>query len=76
MKKKSSELNKKIRHSKKKHNNLISKGNLIKMKIEELKGPCESFTPIHLEQAFNGAHKSYIINGRSRMDKIDKISLT
>ena len=34
-------LNKKIIHSKKKHNNLISKRNLIEKKIKELKGPCE-----------------------------------
>ena len=69
-------LNKKIRHSKRKHNNLISKRNLIKKKIEELKGPCEpkeshepeeSFNPIELEQAYNRAYRSYRINGRSRM---------
>ena len=39
MKKKLGKLNKKIRHSKKKHNNLISKRNSIKKKIKELKGP-------------------------------------
>ena len=38
MKKKLSKLNKKIRHSKKTHNNLISKRNSIKKKIKELKG--------------------------------------
>ena len=39
--KKLGKLNKKIRHSKKKHNNLVSERNLIKKKIEELKGPHE-----------------------------------
>ena len=64
MKKKLCKLNKKIRHSNKKHNNLISKRNSIKKKIEELKGPREpheprepekSFNPVELEQAFNRA---------------------
>ena len=70
MKKKLGKLNKKIRHSKRKHNNLISKQNSIKKKIEELTEPREpnkpeeSFNPIEIEQAFN----SYRINGRSRMD--------
>ena len=73
MKKKLRKLNKKIRHSKRKHNNLVSKRNLIKKKIEELKGPHkpeheESFDPIEFEQAFNRAYRSYRINGRSRMD--------
>ena len=70
MKKKLGKLNKKIRHSKKKHNNLISKRNSIKKKIEELKGPRkpESFDPIGLEQAYNRAYRSYKINGRSRMN--------
>ena len=61
MKKKLGKLNKKIRHSKKKHNNLISKRNSIKKKIEELKGPSkpkesqeseESFNPVELEKSF------------------------
>ena len=78
MKKKLSKLNKKIRHSKRKHNNLISERNLIKKKIEELKGLSEqnevfipeeeSLYPIELEQAFDRANRSYRINGRSRMD--------
>ena len=73
MKKKLGKLNKKIRHSKKDHNNLISKQNSIKKRIEELKGLCkpepeESFNPIELEQALNRAYRSYRINGRSRMD--------
>ena len=77
MKKKLGKLNKKIRHSKKDHNNLISKQNSIKKRIEELKGLCkpkeshepeESFNSIELEQALNRAYRSYRINGRSRMD--------
>ena len=77
-KKKLAKLNRKIRHSKIKYNNLISKRNSIKKKIEELKGPRESepgprepeesFNPIEREQAFGGAYRSYRINGRSRMD--------
>ena len=73
MKKKLGKLNKKIRHSKRKHNNLISKRNSRKKKIEKLKGPREpepeeSFNPTELEQAFNKVYRSYRINGRSRMD--------
>ena len=71
MKKKLGKLNKKIRHSKRKHNNLISKQNPIKKKIEELKGPQEpekSFNPIECEQAFGRAYRRYTFNGRSRMD--------
>ena len=77
MKAKLGKLKKKIRHSKEKHNNLLSKQNSIKKKIEELKGPREpkvshkpeeSINPVELEQAFNRAYSSYRINGRSRMD--------
>ena len=77
MKKKLGKLNKKIRHSKKKHNNLVSKRNSIKKKIEGLKGPREpeesgesqeSFNPVELKQAFDRAYRSYRINGRSRID--------
>ena len=41
-----------------------------RQKIEELKGPCKPkpFNPIELEQAFNGAYRSYRVNGRPRMD--------
>ena len=70
MNKKLDELNKKIRHSKKKHNNLISKRNSIKKKIKELKGSSkpESFNQAELEQAFDRAYRSYRINGETRMD--------
>ena len=56
---------------------MISKRNLIKKKIEELKGPRKpkelhepkkSFNPIELEQALNRAYRSYRINGKSRMN--------
>ena len=76
MKKKLGKLNKKIRHSKRKHNNLVSKQNSIKKIIKELKGSSErnevftperSFSTVEHEQAFR-AYRSYRINGRSRMD--------
>ena len=66
MKKKSGKLRKKVRHSKIKHNNLISERNSIKKKIEELKGsnkrnevfsPEESFNPVEFEQAFHRAYR-------------------
>ena len=44
MKKKLAKLNKEIRHSNKKNNNLISKRNSINKKIEELKGSHELHT--------------------------------
>ena len=76
--KKLSKLNKKIRHSKRKCNNLISKRNSIKKKIEELKGsyeqneevfsPEESISPVELEQAFGRTYRNYRNNGRSTMD--------
>ena len=42
-------------------------GNQTQHKIE---GPCkpEPFNPIELEQAFDGAYRSYRIDGRPRMD--------
>ena len=68
MKKKIGKLN---GHSKRKHDDLISKRNLVKKKIKELKGsrePEEYFSLVELEQAFGRAYSSYRINGRSRMD--------
>ena len=65
IKKKLGKLNKKIRHSKKDHNSLISKQNSIKNRTEELKElrkpkelhePEDSFNPIELEQALNRAY--------------------
>ena len=75
--KKLGKLNKKIRQSKRKHNNLVSKQNSIKKKISDLKGLCEPevlnepeelLNPAELKQAFDRAYRSYRINGRSRMD--------
>ena len=76
IKKNLGKLNKKIRHSKRKYNNLISKRNPIKKKTKELKGLSKpevsrepkSFNPAELEQAFYRAYRSYRINGRSKMD--------
>ena len=62
MKKKLGKLNKKISHSKRKHNNLVSMQNSIKKKTEDLKRqqepeesrePEESFNPVELEKAFD-----------------------
>ena len=50
MKEKLGKLNKEIRHSKKKYNNLISKRNSIKKKIEELKGFNPRLTPWNLSK--------------------------
>ena len=78
-------LNKKIKHSKKKHNNLVSKQNSIKKMIEELKRPREpeeshepeeSFNPAELEQAIDRAYRRYRINRRSRMDVDDLFDWT
>ena len=88
MKKKLGKLNKKIRHSKRKHNNLISKRNSIKKKIEELKGneevfsPEESFNIVEFEQAFNRLIGVIELMGEVEWKKkpsligLDKISFT
>ena len=79
MKKKLGKLNKEIRHSSRKHSNLVPKRNSIRKKIEELNGPREpvSWIPavelgpggtVDLNQAFGRAYRSYRINGRPRMD--------
>ena len=82
MKKKLGELNRKIRHSGKKHDGLIHKQNSLKKAIEGLKGPASgelkrgnrqpTIEPaqglIEHEQAFGGAYRNYRVNGRPRMD--------
>ena len=82
MKKKLDELNKKIRHSKRKHNGIIHKRNSLKKAIEEfraawpkglkskMKGePKEpDFTFTELEIAFSREYRSYRADGRPRMD--------
>ena len=74
MKKKLDKLNKKTRHSKNKNNGLISKRNLLRKAIEELK-PGTRQAPIEhrqgfieCERAFGRAYRSYRVDGRSRMD--------
>ena len=75
MKKKLGELNRKIRHSKKKNDGLIHKQNWLKKVIEKLmRGstkqptiePAQGF--VECERALGGAYRSYRVNGRSRMD--------
>ena len=79
MKKKLGELNRKIRHSRKKHDGLIHKQNSLKKAIEDMKGPASrdgnrqpTIEPaqgfVLLEQAFRRAYRSYRLNGRPRMD--------
>ena len=61
------ELNRKIRHSKKKNDGLIHKRNSLRRAIEELKwGTRQGF--MERERAFGRAYRSYRIEGRSRMD--------
>ena len=75
MKKKLDELNRKIRHSKKKHDGLIHKRNSLRRAIKELKRgnrrqptiePAQGF--VERERAFGRAYMSYRVNGRPRMD--------
>ena len=74
MKKKLDELNRKIRHSRKKHDGLIHKRNSLRKAIEELKRgnrqhtiePVQGF--VEHERAFRRAYRTYRVNGRSRMD--------
>ena len=75
MKKKLDELNKKIRHSRKRHNGMIHKQNSLRKVIETLKhgikpGPMTEpkWTLKEHEEAFIGAYRSYRVNGRLNMD--------
>ena len=81
MKKKLDELNRKIRHSKKRHSRLIHKQNLLRKAIEELRSqglqdlkhgtkpePKPEWTFTELEQAFDSAYRSYRIDRRPRTD--------
>ena len=75
MKKKLDELNRKIRHSRKKHDRMIHKRNSLRKTIEGLKRgtkpepvPEPEWTFKEHEQAFNGAYRSYRVNGRPKMD--------
>ena len=83
MKKKLDELNRKIRHSRKKHDGMIHKRNALTKAIKVLKRGTKSEVlgphtgePVpesewnfkEREQAFQGAYRSYRVNGRPRMD--------
>ena len=75
MKKKLDELNRKIRHSRKKHNGMIHRRNALRKAIE---GPKHGARPEpvpepkwifkEFEQAFNSDYSSYRVNGRPKMD--------
>ena len=75
MKKKLDGLNRKIRHSRKKHDGMIHKQNSLMKAIEALKlgtKPLPMTEPEwnfkEREQAFEGAYRSYRVNGRPKMD--------
>ena len=83
MKKKLDELNRKIRHSRKRNDGLTHKQNSLRKAIEGLKGPASGdlkcgikselvtepeWTFTERERAFGGAYKSYKVNGRPKMD--------
>ena len=73
MKKKLADLNRKIRHSKKKRDGLIQKRNSLRKAIEDItvginppkeKEPERKFR----ERAFSGDYRSFRVNGRPKMD--------
>ena len=75
MKKKLDELNRKIRHSRKRHDGMIHKRNALRKAIEEIKcgtKPAPMAEPEwnfkEPEQAFGGAYRSYRVNGKPKMD--------
>ena len=76
MKKKLNELNRKIRHSKKKNDGLIHKRNALRKAIESAKHGTESQRSVpepkfifkECEQAFRGAYRSYRDEGTPKMD--------
>ena len=74
MKKKLNELNRKIRHSKKKHDGMIYKRNALKKAIEGIKHgtkpASEKSVPNwrSIERDFNGSYRRYRVNGRPRID--------
>ena len=75
MKKKLDYLNRKIRHSRKKHNGMIHKRNSLRKAIEGLKHGTKPEPMPEAEwnfkergKAFNGAYRSFWVNGRPRMD--------
>ena len=73
MKKKLADLNRKIRHSKKKRDGLIGKRNSLRKAIEDIKTgikPPQVKEPEwkFRERAFNGGYRSFRVNGRPKMD--------
>ena len=67
------ELNRKIRHSRKKHDGLIHKRNSLKKAIEALKcgtkpEPVPEPEWNFKEKAFDGDYRNYRVNGRPKMD--------
>ena len=78
MKKKLDELNRKIRHSRKKHDGMIHKRNSLRKAIETLErdtkpppdraSPEPEFIFKELEQAFGRAYRSYRVKGEPKMD--------
>ena len=76
MKEKLNELNRKIRHSKKKNDGLIHKRNALGKAIESAKHGAEpqrsvpepKFIFKEREQAFRGAYRSYRVEGAPKMD--------
>ena len=77
MKKKLDELNRKIRHSRKKHNGMVHKRNALRKAIEDLKNgskpqtrqvPEPKFIFKEREQAFGVAYRSYRVEGVPKMD--------
>ena len=76
MKKNLNELNRKIRHSKKKNDGLIHKGHALRKAIENVKSGTKPKQPVpepkfifkEPEQAFGGAYKSYSVEGVPKMD--------
>ena len=73
MKKKLDELNRKIKHSRKKHDGLIHKRNSLRKVIEGFKRGSKP-EPVpepewnFKEKAFDGDYRSYRVNGRPKMD--------
>ena len=71
MKKKFNELNRKIRHSKNKRDEMIREQNSLKKAMETLKRgvkPEPEFIFKELEQAFRRAYRSYRVKGEPKMD--------
>ena len=76
MKKKLNELNRKIRHSRKKNDGLIHKRNALRKAIESAKSGTEPKRPVpepkfifkERELAFGGAYRSYRVEGVPKMD--------